>query len=336
MDQERDPLWLSEAEVQELCKPSDAYAAVREALRCHAQQTFVQPLKPYIRPKGRGQEHEGGRFIAMPAYVGGDLNYAGIKWIAGFPANVQRGLPRASGLLALNSCDDGRLLALMPCETLSARRTGAVAAISFDHLAPPGPQSVGVIGSGPIGRSVIEALLDKESGSRDIRTIHVCDLRRERAEQLAAIVSGRFSVAIQVHEDPKPCVEQSNVIIPATTGSKEYIESGWMRNDGWLFVGLSLDDARPEILLSADKVIVDDWEQACREEKLLHRLVQQGRFSRERLYATLGEIIVGKPGREKPTERIYVNPMGMAVEDVATGARIYEKAIVAGAGRRLS
>ncbi len=110
-----------------------------------------------------------------------------------------------------------------------------------------------------------------------------------------------------------------------------------MRNeDGWLFVGLSLDDARPEVMLSADKVIVDDFEQACREEKLLHRLVQQGRFSREQIYATLGEIVDGKPGRERATEKIYVNPMGMAVEDIATGARVYEKAIAAGIGMRLA
>ena len=39
----------------------------------------------------------------MPAYVGGEYDVFGIKWIAGFPKNPARhGLPRATGFFVLN------------------------------------------------------------------------------------------------------------------------------------------------------------------------------------------------------------------------------------------
>src|SRR5215475_319478 len=97
VDEPENVLWLNDAQVAGLLSPAAAYQAVAAALKCHAHGEVEQPLKPYVRPRGREQEHAGGRFIAMPAFLGGPFQVAGMKWIAGFPANVARGLPRASG-----------------------------------------------------------------------------------------------------------------------------------------------------------------------------------------------------------------------------------------------
>ena len=65
------------------------------------------PPKPGIHPGG------GDNFIhAMPAYIPA-LNSAGIKWVSGFPGNVERGLPYISGLLILNDPETGIPLAVM-------------------------------------------------------------------------------------------------------------------------------------------------------------------------------------------------------------------------------
>ena len=96
-------------------------------------------------------------------------------------------------------------------------------------------------------------------------------------------------------------------------------------------------DVQKEVFLHVDKVVVDDWDQSNREKKIIHQLVEEGLFSREQLHAELGEIVVGaKPGRESADEIILLNPMGMAVEDIACAHAIYEQARATNTGTWLS
>lgn len=320
-------LYIPDSSVIDLLTPAIAYDAVSESLRCHARGDVDQPLKPYVRPQGRDGEEHGGRFIAMPAYVGPPIAVAGIKWIAGFPSNRQRGLPRASGVIILNSLETGRPFAVIECQTVSARRTAAVAAIAFDHLAPEVVSKVALLGAGPIAGAVVEAL---QTGGRPISQITVFDPCGERSRRLVRHRDGGAAVHLTVAYSPQECVAGAEVVITATTGAAGYLESQWIAPGG-LIVALSLDDCTEELFLSADKVVVDDFDQCNREEKLLHRLVRSGRFRREQVYAQLGQLLVGDTaGRTSEDERIYVNPMGMAIEDLATAKAVYDSAVRAG------
>ena len=89
------PSWIADETVDQILSHDMALKAVSDALACHAANDYVQPLKPYVRPKGREMERESGRFIAMPAYVGGAVQAVGLKWIASVPANVDTGEFRA-------------------------------------------------------------------------------------------------------------------------------------------------------------------------------------------------------------------------------------------------
>jgi ornithine cyclodeaminase len=92
-------------------------------------------------------------------------------------------------------------------------------------------------------------------------------------------------------------------------------------------------DVHRDVFLGADKVVVDDWDQCNRERKLLNELVLEGAFSREQLHAELGEVVAGRrPGRERDDEIILLNPIGIAVEDVACAAEVYLRARRQGVG----
>jgi ornithine cyclodeaminase len=318
-------LVLADAEVRGLLDPRLAYEAVGVALTCHARRDCAQPLKPYVY-----LPNSAGRIIAMPAYVGDPVRVAGLKWIAGCPANVERGLPRASGDILLNSVETGLIFAQMDCAAISAFRTAAVAALACDHLAPPPPRRVALLGAGPISRAVLEAL---GCGDRSIERVTVFDPRADRLRQFVAGRAAPGRPDVRAAASVADCVAGANVIITATTGAREYLERRWV-SPGGLIVALSLEDCTPDLFLSADKVVVDDFDQCNREDKLLHRLVRAGLFSRDRVSAELGEVVAGlKPGRTDPGERIYVNPMGMAVEDLALAKAVYDRAVSAGAGR---
>lgn len=316
------PLWISDVEVAAVLTQEMALSAVERGLTAHAKNQVDQPLKVYVRPCGREKEFEFGRHIAMPGCIRDGDNVVGIKWISSVPKNIERGLPRASGILVLNDFETGHPLAVIECGVLSARRTGAVAAVCWKHLGMPG-DIVAIIGCGPVNKEVVLAL---SSLKKQIKQFRVFDLNRERATEFWRSLARQLDYEIRVSPSLEACLNRATTIITATTGPKGYINPQWVK-DAKLLIPLSLDDFQAETLLSANKIIVDDFDQCNREEKLFHHVVRDELLTRERIYAELGEIVTGmKPGR-LADEIIYCNLMGMAVEDISVARAIYGKII---------
>src|SRR5205814_10534473 len=82
---------------------------VREAYLAHADGESVNPDSYFLRFPDKPDC----RIIALPAYLGKEFDVAGLKWIASYPANIQRGFPRASAVLVLYSCDTGSTFAIL-------------------------------------------------------------------------------------------------------------------------------------------------------------------------------------------------------------------------------
>jgi ornithine cyclodeaminase/alanine dehydrogenase-like protein (mu-crystallin family) len=69
----------------------------------------------------------------------------------------------------------------------------------------------------------------------------------------------------------------------------------------------------------------------------LHHAIRQGRVSINNVHAELGDIVTGtKQGRETDDEVIIFDSTGMALQDVATAAIVYEKAIASNMGIRMN
>src|SRR5687767_12159121 len=75
---------------------------IRQAVIVLHNGNYSQPIKPYLR-YGNAKN----RIIAMPAYVGGEHPWAGIKWIASFPDNIHQHKLRANSVTILNEHDSG-------------------------------------------------------------------------------------------------------------------------------------------------------------------------------------------------------------------------------------
>ena len=312
---------------------SDLYVrALDEALQQHALGRTVQPLKPYLRAQGKAG-HIADRIIAMPAHVG-DPGMSGLKWIGSKHDNPARtGRERASAVIVLNDPATNFPVAIMEGGLISAWRTAAVTALAARHLARPGFTDVALVGCGLIGSTQIAALLQQFGG---IGTVHLYDTRVEAAEALAARPTAEHpNLAVVVADSAEQAVRAGDVVVPCTVTDSPYIEADWLKPGSFL-ANVSIMDVHKEVFLAADKVVVDDWEQSNREKKVINQLVLEGRFSREALHAELGEILAeSRPGREDDAERIVLNPMGMAVEDIACAAEVYRRAVAAGAGTRL-
>ncbi|WP_410513164.1 2,3-diaminopropionate biosynthesis protein SbnB [Paenibacillus sp. BR2-3] len=314
---------------------SDIYVqGITEALTLHAKGQFVQPLKPYLRVDPE-KGHIADRIIAMPAHVGGETAISGIKWIGSKHDNAaKRGMERASGLLILNDPATNYPVAILEAGLISSMRTAAVTVVAAKYLARKGFKNVACLGCGIIAKTQMRSMLEQFS---QIETIFLFDLNRHSAAALKEELNRSFpAVDIVLSDSAEQAVRQGEVVVTCTVADQPYIPFEWLKK-GTFVSNISIMDVHKDVFLKADKVIVDDWEQSNREKKIINQLVLEGTFSREKLYAELGEIVIGhKPGRESDDEIIVLNPMGMAIEDIACAHLIYRKALAGNAGTKLS
>ncbi|WP_232243204.1 2,3-diaminopropionate biosynthesis protein SbnB [Paenibacillus sp. GSMTC-2017] len=328
-------MYLSREEIVEVGGSSSTLyvEAITNALSLHAQGKYVQPLKPYLRTQD-GNGHIADRIIAMPAHLSGDDAVSGIKWIGSKHDNpVVRGLERASGIIVLNDPESNYPIAVMEAGLISSMRTAAVTVVAARHLAKSGFQFVTCLGCGYIAKAQLYSLLQQ---FESIEVITLFDVNKEAAVQLASILSKQFNrVDFKVADSAEEAIRSGEVIVTCTVTDTPYIPFEWIPK-GAFVSNVSIMDVQKDVFLLADKVVVDDWDQSNREKKIINQLVLEGSFSREGLHAELGEIIIGrKPGRENDDEIIILNPMGMAIEDIACAKRIYMEAELKGLGTRL-
>jgi ornithine cyclodeaminase len=288
------------------------------------------------------------RSLNMPGYVGGSLRIAGTKIINGNIRNPLRGLPRASGLTLLYDNTSVRIVCIMEGSYLSSLRTASVTALAADVLKGAEVECMAIIGAGVLAQAHIDLLVRRLPHLRQIR---IFDVEEERItvlqRKLASLLEAR-DVVMQPASSAEEAIRPAQLVVPVTTTTTGYIRYEWLQR-GSVLVNISLDDPLPEVVLKADKVIVDDWNLVKNDtRRLLGRMYRAGKIigpgdltrtvqnECRRIDAQLGEIVAGtKVGRCDPGEIILVNPFGLSIEDVALAAYVYEKALALGIGVQL-
>ncbi|HEX5468784.1 MAG TPA: hypothetical protein VFW80_07030 [Gaiellaceae bacterium] len=139
-------LYLARDEVAGLLPSTAAQLdLVEETYRAVGAGRVELPPKPGIHPRPDSFIH------AMPAYLRDD-DVAALKWVAGYPANKERGLPYISGLIVLNDPETGRPAAIMDGAEITAARTAAASGVCIRRFAPAGWARAAVLGAGEQGR----------------------------------------------------------------------------------------------------------------------------------------------------------------------------------------
>ena len=316
-------LYLSRADVEAVGLPmADIIDALESMFREKGEGRVEMPPKLDLHTRPDSFIH------AMPAYIP-SLRAAGMKWVSGFPDNPKQGLPYISGLVVMNDPDTGIPLAVMDATWITAKRTGAATAVAAKYLARPESSSVGIVACGVQGRSNLEAL----SCCFDLERVQAFDAVAEAATTFAREMAEAVEAEIEVVDSPRAAIAGMDLVVtsgPILQNPSPVIEAGWL-TEGAFACPLDFDSYwQGEAFREADKLATDDAAQ-------LDHFRTCGYFGdTPPPYADLGEIVAGtKPGRESPGERAICVNLGLALDDVATAAVLYERAVAAGIGTHL-
>ena len=317
-------LYLSEADVTGLQLPwAEIFRAVEIALVEHGNKTVENPPKPGVHKFSNSFIH------AMPAYLK-EADIMGIKWVAGYPSNREKGLPVTTGLQILNDPDTGYPLCIMNATWTTMVRTAAVTAVSAPKCARADSEVLGVVGVGIQGTINTEVLC---LTIPSIKKIKVYDIYPAASEKYRTAIAAKTGVDVEIVDSAEAAVVGSDIVVTATQKLPEpFLKKEWLK-EGYL--GIPLDVSRAwtiDALFGADKFINDDLAQARLYEA-------DGAFPAgiPPLYCHTGELLNGSfPGRTDDGESIILMNIGLGIYDISLGRVIYEKAKEAGIGTWLS
>ncbi len=316
-------LYLSRTDVEAVNLPMAAIIELlEEAFQEKGHGRIEMPPKPGIHTMPDAFIH------AMPAHIP-SMKSAGIKWVSGYPANFERGLPYISGLLILNDVETGIPYAVMDCTWITAFRTGAATALSARYLARPESETVGILACGVQGRTNLEAL----ACLFKIRKVYAYDILPEVQERYIREMSRKLSLDIVGVGDPSQAVVKSDIVVtsgpilkhPVPTIDKDWLKKGAFASavdfDSY-FTGAAM--------AQMDRISIDDHAQFQ-----YYRSVGYFRHTPDP-YADLGELVTRlKPGRQSPDERTMAINLGLALDDMAVAPSICRAAREMGLGTTL-
>ena len=308
---------------------ADCIDVVRDAYFAHARGQSVNPDSYFLR----FPEKPDCRIIALPAYLGDGFHVAGLKWIASYPGNVQRGFPRASAVLVLNSYDTGYPFAVLESSIISAARTAASATLAAYWLNGQSRRvrSLGIVGTGFIARYVYDFLVDTGWEIDDVRLYDAAPLEGEKFKHTTCRLDHHR--AVTVVPVLNELLAASELIVFTTVAAAPHVVDASLFAHNPLVLHISLRDLAPGILLGAQNV-VDDVEHVMKANTSPH-LAEQKTGNRNFVTGTLGDIMTKRRSvnRSRP---IIFSPFGMGILDLALGKWVYDQAVAGGRDQRLS
>lgn len=305
---------------------------VKQAYMLNKKGDVINPGKCVLR-WGQTVEDENvlGRINAMPGYIGGDYDMAGIKWIGSGPMNYKKGLPRASVTMILNDPDTKLPVCIADGTAISTMRTGASGGVAMELLSRKDARVMTICGAGAQAHTQLEAAVIVRP---TLDTVYVYDIRPENAQRFAQINGEKYpAIRFVVTQDVESAARESDIIDCVTLATEPFIKGEWLKK-GALVMNMSDYEVDYECVKRADKVVVDFW------EGIKHRMIstvalmwKDGLFSDEQVHGELGDLLIGaKAPRETEDEIIYFNAVGAGLLDIAVATRCYRTALAEGKG----
>ena len=294
------------------------------------------------------------RFMAMPAYLGGKFDMAGMKWYGSNAANREKGLPRSILMLTLNDKDTGAPLAFMSANILSAYRTGAVPGVGFKYFAKEDAETIGIVGPGVMSKTALAAAVAVRP---TLKNVKVKGRGKASLQKFVDHAKKEYpELNIYAVDTIEEAVRDSDIVSVSTsspTGDPSlypYIAEEWIKPGAIIesTAALRFDD---DFIINRARTVTDNimlyeaWEEEMKPNAYntipipavhVEDLIAEGKMKPEQI-DDLGDVLLGNiPVHRKEDEIVIYSVGGMPTEDVAWGSMVYRNALEKGIGTKLN
>jgi len=262
-------------------------------------------------------------------------NYAAIKLLTQVESNPSRGLPMIQGLVFLMDSTNGNLLAMMDGKFITALRTGAASGLATQLLACDDATVAAIFGAGVQGATQLEAVC----AVRPIKKAYIFDVNPASAAAYVERQSAKLGIPVSVGTSLE-LLKDVDVICTATGAraplfQAEHLKPGVHINAIGSFRP-HMQELPPEWVAAA-KVYVDHVDSCLAETGDLLIPIENGLMTRQHILGELGDVVNGTlTGRTNDCEATLFKSVGVAVQDLAAAALIYEKAQSQNIGEELA
>ncbi len=320
-------LILNHAEVALLLPMSECIPAMERAFTALARGEAHQPLRTIFKPP-----EVKGVLAMMPTFRASPSPMFGLKAICVFPGNAAIGKDAHQGGVMLFDGETGELLALINASAITAIRTAAVSAVATRLLSREDAGDLAIIGAGVQARSHLGAM----NCARPLRRVRIAARSLESAKSFANEMQHQCAVLIEPLASVEAAVRSADIIVTATTSRDPVLQREWISPGAHInAIGTFSPGAREvdTATMAAAGLFVDRRESALNEAGDYLIAAQEGAIGPEHIRADLGEVLTNvRPGRTSLEEITVFKSLGLAIEDLAAAAYVYQKAAATNAG----
>jgi alanine dehydrogenase len=252
----------------------------------------------------------------------------------------------------LFSTANGEPLAILNDGHLQHMRVGAAAGVGARLLARPEARRVGMIGSGGMARTALEAFV----AVRPIEEVRVYSRTQANRENYAREMSAKLGISVEPVANARDAVRGADILASTTDSMAPIVQAEWLE-PGMHVVAIGPLDLAPECAARFD-VVVRQGDEALdlpetgqfrrdlghsrsafvggspEEQKRLPPVVR--REMSWRFWPLYADVIAGRePGRTSLTQITNYRPVGnWGLQFAACGGLAYRQAMARGLGRQ--
>jgi len=297
-----------------------------DALKALTLQDAQMPLRQVLRlPESRNV------LAVMPSSFG-SRQAMGVKVISVFPGNHGTQFDSHQGAVLLFETKNGQLLAIMDASEITSIRTAAVSGVATRLLARQSAHDLAILGSGVQARTHLDAMLQ----ARKVERIRVWSRNFDHARSFAERESKRHNQSVIACKKAEEAVREADIICTTTSSTQPVLSGDWVSAGAHINAAGAYGAAVREldtIAVVRSRLFVDRRESTVNESGDFVIPYQEGVIGLDHILAEIGEILAGQAkGRSGENEITIFKSMGLAIEDLASAAFIYEHAVERKAG----